>query len=84
MYTTELTDAEIDKIYDDIDTLLCDGEFELVNKYLNPDFHISRDIDYLITILTITLAAKSKLPNRKLFFDETLKYCSRQLLSGLI
>lgn len=79
-----ITDSEIDAIYNDIDRLLCDGEFGLVDEYLNPDFHISRDVDYLITILTITLAAKSKLPNRKLFCDETLKYCSRQLLSGLI
>lgn len=61
-------DQKIDRIYDKIDRLLCEGKFDIVDKILEniPTTHLC--IDLLISFLVITLPAKTKLRNRAHFY----------------
>ena len=64
------TDQELDEITNLVDSLLTNGRFDLVNTILGS---ISVDLaktDVLLTYLTVTLPAKTKLPNRGEFWNK--------------
>jgi len=79
-----VADDAIDIIFSLVDTMLCAGEFDLVDSCLKEDppqsFHLT------IAMLSITLAAKDKLPNRALYCKkvrERLGKDADSLLAGL-
>jgi hypothetical protein len=62
----EIVTDSLDVIYDQLDDMLCAGKFVACNRFLaavirEPE---QRDLSVLIGILTITLGAARKLPNR--------------------
>jgi len=60
------TDEAIQEVYNLIDPLLRNGEFEGVDVLLN-DFRLERaSAEFLIAVLTATLPVKSKLKNREI------------------
>jgi len=84
----------IDVVFNTIDDLLLAGEFDSVNQMLQDliEFGVERLSDTLIVaFLTITLAAKSKLPARQPLFDKIEKHFEKthsnedvfKLLQGL-
>ncbi len=77
-----MIDDEIDRIFNTIDDLLLKGEFDLVNQTL-----IWADVDMplvlAIAYLTITSAAKDKLPARAYFYNEILKRTPPEKLRAL-
>ncbi len=63
-------DSIMDMIYDHIDSKLLEGDFDGVNWILSEvDMSLIPTVLHL-SFLTITLAAKSKLSNRKRFYDK--------------
>jgi hypothetical protein len=69
-------DAKLDIIYNVIDNLLLKGRFDLVDLQLRRMDVENANTDILLGYLTITFAAKSKLPSRPAFFEraeQTLK-----------
>ncbi len=66
-----MTDDKIlDALYTLFDANLRDGNFEIIDKVMN-DFTVKYgSTDYLIAILTITLAAKDHLKSRDGFFQK--------------
>lgn len=81
-----MTDEEIDSIHYGIDFLLRKSMFSLLNKLLNPLLHESskkEDPDYILTILTTTLPAKSKLPNRTKFVEIGKRILTEEEMKGL-
>lgn len=70
------TDEQLDFLYSEIDGVLSAGEFYIINDFLNwwtakvkSATDEQFDVDWVLAILTATLPAKSKLPNRKMYFD---------------
>jgi len=62
--TEEGTDRAIDILFKHIDTMFLDGEFEGCNEIL-PKIDLERlDTNLLVGLLSITVAAKDKLPSR--------------------
>lgn len=78
-----ISDKTIDKIYDWVDDQLRDGKFDLVDAALRDPVWENIDDDMIVTWLTTTLPAKSKLPNRKLWYEEGLKRMGQETMSGL-
>lgn len=68
------TDEKIDRIYDKIDRLLYEGKFDVVDKILGNVTTKYLNSDFLITFLTVTLPAKSKLLNRPRLYHHTSYY----------
>jgi hypothetical protein len=67
-------DGAISHIFEQFDALLRAGRFELVNEALAA-IQVDRfSIDLLMSLLTITLAAKKKLPRRSSFFCDVKKH----------
>lgn len=64
---TTSIDETLDRVYDAIDGKFLAGDFDQVDRFLKNvrvhDIHT----DILLSILTVTLAAKSKLPAREAF-----------------
>jgi hypothetical protein len=62
----EIIKDSLDVIYDEIDEMLSAGKFTTCNRFLGAVIQEQerRDLSVLIGILTITLAAANKLPNR--------------------
>ena len=82
-------DDELDLIYDSIDSLLFDGNFEFVDECLRIIDCEKIDTDLLLGWATITFAARSKLSHRKEFMKR-MSHIIRQrgemedgLLNGL-
>ena len=75
-----MKDKEIDEIYDKIDELLKDSNFFTVNEFLGGINITILNIDYILTILTATLAAKSKLPNREIFLLKAKNFFKNDIL----
>jgi len=90
MLTTEI-DREIDRIYEEVNQLLVDEEWEDCNEFLMDVDCSTTDITLLIAWLTITAAAKSKLNYRETFYQKVAKQVdmvrgrgvAKKLLSGL-
>lgn len=61
-------DAELDHIYDLVDTLMKTGQFSALDKLLNRVDVESASADILLGYLTATLPAKRSLPSRSSFF----------------
>lgn len=60
-------DRELDLIFNLFDNLFLKGEFDTANlliRLMNPDANLT----LVIGVLSITLAAKDRLPNRERFF----------------
>lgn len=76
-----MTHEELDVLFDEVDDLLLDGQFETVNKMLVGVK--DRDVDWIIGMLTLTLPAKSELSNRRSFFEAAEKVLDSSLLAGL-
>ena len=65
------TDAALDLIYDNVDSLLSNGKYEELDLMLK---NVDADLlptDILLGLLTATLPAKTKLPSRSIFFRLT-------------
>ena len=62
-------DAAIDIIFDQIDEMLLARQFERVDQILRDVECRGYSIDILLSLLTITLAAKRHLPSRPAFYD---------------
>ena len=62
------TDTALDIIYDQVDEMLLAGRFEDVNRCLRDVKTDSYSVHVLLALLTITLAAKRKLPDRAGFY----------------
>lgn len=76
-------DKCIDFIYDQIDLLFRNNNFHIVDKIISEvNISILSD-DIILSFLTITLAAKSKLPSREIFFDKVKQRLETNLLKGL-
>ena len=79
--------ANIDELYDLIDVKMREGKFDELNAFFA---FICRDIymfnlDTCLAFLTATLPAKSKIPQRDVFFSKMMKRTQEQpdLLKGL-
>lgn len=71
LLTEEKTTQALDILYDNIDNLLLEGEFDYVDGFLcKPP--LVMDTDLILGLLTITLSAKNKLPHRKSFYKEAI------------
>ena len=68
---------ELDAVYGAIDSLLTAGQYELVDGLLFGIKTAVVDPDVLMTLLTVTLAAASKLPRRNLFFGMVVAEAER-------
>ena len=72
------TDKKIQAVFLYVDSLFKKGEFETVDSlftYLleHVDW-LSLDLDVMASFLTISIPAKDKLPNRKVFFEKIWKF----------
>lgn len=80
-------DNVLDAIYDTIDTEMTNGNFSDIDCWLDEMFKsilvLGIPTDIFLGILTATLPAKSKLPNRNSFTKVVKKYCDEELLQGL-
>lgn len=78
-------DEKMDEIFETVDNLMQEGKFEELNKKFETlSEHDDKDI--VLSWLTVSLAAKSKLPARKDYFDRVkLIFGSKgeSLLKGL-
>jgi len=61
-------DCELDKINDDFDGLFLEGNINEVNDFLKDVDIKNVETDLLLSYLTATLPAKSKLPYRNDFY----------------
>ena len=66
------TDTALDIIYDQIDEMLRAGKFADVNDCLRNVATDNHSVHILLALLTITLAAKRKLPDRAAFYARTV------------
>jgi hypothetical protein len=64
--------AALDLIYDNVDELMCKGEFDQLDGEIKDIQSNELTLDILLAILTSTLPAKNKLHSRKKFFDSTV------------
>src|ERR1700742_2348282 len=80
------TDAALDELYDFIDEEFKDGYFKLIDDLLSWIDTDSYSINILIGLLSATLPAKTKLPNRKAFYDRVESTLGKrnELESGLL
>ena len=62
------TDRMLDRLFDEIDTLLIDGKFDEVDDFIKSIEIPAMSIEYLLGVLTITLQAQDKLKSRSTFF----------------
>jgi hypothetical protein len=82
-------DAALDLLYDNIDALMTNGDFEQIDSVLRGVELESLSIDILLGLLTSTLPARTKLGSRKEFFVAVEKEIKRRgewekgLLTGL-
>ncbi len=67
------TDAELDELYNCLDGMMLQGRFHQLNFMLDAAIPEYFDTDYLIGVLTISRAARSKLPARAKFFDKVVE-----------
>ena len=65
------TDAALDLIYDNVDSLLSNGKYEELDLMLKSVDADLLPTDILLGLLTATLPAKTKLPSRSNFFQLT-------------
>ena len=77
------SDHELDLVYDLIDELLLVGKFETVDHILRLIHPLDLPIDLVLGYLTVTLAAKSKLPWRKVLFAKCKTLYAQDLIQGL-
>lgn len=79
----EVSDSQIDDNY--CDNLFLEGKFEIVDTLLGKlKGKLSYiPLDIILSYLTITFAAKSRLTNRSEFFKEASKIYTPSLLQGL-
>lgn len=61
---------KIDRIYYVVDSMLRKEEFEILNTWIGIYPTNKRHVDELLAVLTATLPAKSKLPNREIIIKE--------------
>ena len=74
----QMTDAELDELYDTADLLMKAGRWSLIDDLLMY-YGLTAwrmDVDLLLGWATTTLACKSKLKNRKWFMDQCLNFYS--------
>lgn len=67
------TDTALDIIFDQVDEMLLADEFDRVNQLLIDTTTVEFSVELLLGILTATLPAKSRLPNRCEFFDRVVQ-----------
>lgn len=68
LYSTQQIDDAIDLLFDCVDNLLLRGDFDIVNQLIK-DIEIEKlSTSLCVSVLSITLAASDKLPNRQSFF----------------
>ena len=83
------TDAALDLIYDAVDKLMRDRQFDQLDAILAPIAVVGLSVDILLGLLTATLPAKSRLPSRGAFFNAVEQSLKRRgvyeqgLLTGL-
>lgn len=75
-------DKELDIIYDSIDELLSAGKYTTIDMILRHWNH-NDEPDFLVGILTITLAAKSQLPSRAILYNATVARLGEEVCRGL-
>lgn len=84
-----MLESKLDKIYDKIDDLLRKGHFEKCDQILKGINVSSASTDELLAYLTATLPAASKMPYRKIFYEnieKEIKFRGEyqpEILSGL-
>lgn len=69
-------DRKLDEIFDKVDELCWAGDFDEIDRLLVQE-KPERDIVLRLGWLTITISVKSRLKNRRAFFDDT-----KSLLEG--
>lgn len=67
------TDTALDIIFDQVDEMLLAGEFDRVNQLLIDTTTDEFSVELLLGILTATLPAKDRLPNRCEFFGRVVQ-----------
>jgi hypothetical protein len=83
------TGDDIDVVFEHLDGLMREGNFEEVNSLLENNEVCSTPTDILLTVLTATKPAKSLLPARKDYFSRVFNEIDRRglyvpgLLTGL-
>lgn len=80
-----IEDEEIDQIYEKIDSLMKEGRFDIIEEMIQTaiDNHQTFDRGVLMTLLCITVPAKSKLDNRSKLYEVSTKYYTDTELRGL-
>ena len=87
--TKGYTDAALDLLYDSVDEMLRSGKYSEIDSLLRDTIVDECSTDILLGLLTATLPARSKLPYRREFFDDSdrvLKHrpeYEKDLLTGL-
>lgn len=74
--------ADLDAIFDRTDDLLLAGDFEAVDEMFSVDVS-TKGSEWLLTLLTATLAAKDKLPSREEFYEKVRDKIGTELVAGL-
>ncbi len=74
-----MKDEEIDVLFGKVDDLMLAGNFDAVDKM----FVWKDDVDWVLTLLTASLKAKSRFPNRKDFYDKAEKQYGIKVTTGL-
>jgi hypothetical protein len=80
------TDSALDLLFDQIDEMLLASDFSRVDRLLLETAPESLSVDLLIGLLTATLPAKDRLPNRKYFLERVERSLQErgELESGLL
>lgn len=74
IYKNGKEDEAIDYLYDTVTDIFYSEDFETVDKVLRLAIKSEVPAVLLISLLTITLSCKEKLPSRKKFFEHCKKY----------
>lgn len=83
LYRKLNVDFSIDMVFDHINNLLLEKNFKEVNRILE-DINIEQLQSFaLLAFLTITIAAKDKLPSREVYYNSLQDILSPNLLKGL-
>ena len=78
-----MQDWEIDSVYDYFEFLITRKKFIIIDKILENIDAPNSEVDELLTYLTATLIIKSKLANRKDFYNRVAEIVDKNLLEGL-
>lgn len=73
-----ISDEVLDSVFEEIDEMLLDGKFDDADRMLSEFDPETLGIERVLVVLTATLPAKRRLPNRKRFFRRSYQAFSHR------